>query len=41
MDIRRKQQIVVEALENVKARDIVVFNTARLPTMFERVVHLL
>ena len=38
MDIRRKQQIVVEALEDVKARDVVVFNTARLPTMFERVV---
>ena len=38
MDIRRKQQIVVEALEDVKGRDIVVFNTARLPSMFERVV---
>jgi ribosome-associated protein len=38
MDIRRKQQLVVEALEDVKGRDIVVFNTARLPSMFERVV---
>ena len=38
MDIRRKQQIVVEALEDIKGRDIVVFNTARLPSMFERVV---
>jgi len=38
MDIRRKQQIVVEALEDVKGRDIVIFNTARLPSMFERVV---
>jgi ribosome-associated protein len=38
MDIRRKQQIVVEALEDVKGHDIVVFNTARLPSMFERVV---
>ncbi len=38
MDLRRKQQIVVKALEDVKGRDIVVFNTARLPTMFERVV---
>jgi ribosome-associated protein len=38
MDIRRKQQIVVEALKDVKGRDIVIFNTARLPSMFERVV---
>jgi ribosome-associated protein len=38
MDIRRKQQIVVEALEDIKGRDIVVFNTAHLPSMFERVV---
>jgi ribosome-associated protein len=29
---------VVEALEDVKGRDIVVFNTARMPSMFERVV---
>ena len=38
MDIRVKQRVVVEALEDVKARDILVFNTARLPSMFERVV---
>jgi ribosome silencing factor RsfS/YbeB/iojap len=38
MDIRMKQRAVVEALENVKGRDILVFNTARLPSMFERVV---
>ena len=38
MDIRAKQRIVVEALEDVKGRDILVFNTARLPSMFERVV---
>ena len=38
MDIRAKQRVVVEALEDVKGRDIVVFNTARLPSMFERVV---
>jgi len=38
MDIRAKQRLVVEALEDVKARDIVVFNTARLPSMFERVI---
>jgi len=38
MDIRRKQRVVIDALEDVKGRDIVVFNTARLPSMFERVV---
>ena len=38
MDIRTKQRIVVEALEDVKGHDILVFNTARLPSMFERVV---
>jgi ribosome-associated protein len=38
MDIRTKQKLVVEALEDVKGYDIQVFNTARLPSMFERVV---
>lgn len=38
MDIRRKQRLVVDALEDVKARDIIVFNTAHMPSMFERVV---
>jgi ribosome-associated protein len=38
MDLRAKQRVVVEALEDVKGRDILVFNTARLPSMFERVV---
>ena len=38
MDIRKKQQAVVEALEDVKARDIVVFNVARQTAYFERVV---
>lgn len=38
MDLRDKQRAVVEALEDVKGYDIMVFNTARLPTMFERVV---
>lgn len=38
MDIRKKQRVVVEALEDVKGHDIIVFNTARMPTMFERVV---
>jgi len=38
MDIRVKQRVVVEALEDVKGYDIEVYNTARLPSMFERVV---
>ena len=38
MDIRTKQRVVVEALEDVKGYDIQVFNTARLPSMFERVI---
>lgn len=38
MDIRRKQRAVVEALEDVKARDIVVFNVAKQTAYFERVV---
>ena len=38
MDLRKKQRLVVEALEDVKGRDIIVYNTARMPSMFERVV---
>jgi ribosome-associated protein len=38
MDTKTKQSTVVDALEDVKGYDIVVFNTARMPTMFERVV---
>ncbi len=38
MDIRKKQRAVVDALEEVKGRDIVVFNVGRLSAFFERVV---
>lgn len=38
MDLRQKQRAVVDALEDIKGYDIVVYNTAALPTMFERVV---
>jgi len=38
MDIRKKQRAVVAALEDIKGRDIVVFNVARLSPIFERVV---
>ncbi len=38
MDIRVKQRAVVAALEDVKGRDIVVFNVAAQTAYFERVV---
>ncbi len=38
MDIRKKQRAVVDALEDVKGRDILVFNVASLSPFFERVV---
>ena len=38
MDIRKKQRAVIEALEDVKGRDIVIFNVARQTAFFERVV---
>ena len=33
-----KQRTVVDALEDVKGHEIVVYDTARMPSMFERVV---
>jgi len=38
MDLRKKQRAVIDALEDIKGRDIVVYNTAAMPSMFERVV---
>ena len=38
MHIRKKQRAVVDALEDVKGRDIVVFNVERLSPFFVRVV---
>ena len=38
MDIRKLQRLVVDALEDVKAQDIKVFNTAGLTELFDRVV---
>lgn len=38
MDLRRKQRAVVDALESIKGHEIVVYNTAAMPSMFERVV---
>lgn len=38
MDIRKLQRAIVDGLEDVKAQDIVVFNTERLSPLFERVI---
>jgi ribosome-associated protein len=38
MDIRKKERAVVEALEDVKGRDVVVYNVARQTAYFERVI---
>ncbi len=38
MDIRKLQRAIVDGLEDVKAADIVVFNTEHLSPLFERVI---
>lgn len=38
MDIRKLQRVIVDALEDVKAQDILVFNTTQLSDMFDRVI---
>lgn len=38
MDIRRKQKAVVDALEDIKAKDVVVYNVTHLTSLFDRVV---
>lgn len=38
MDIHELQKLVVDALEDIKGRDITVINTSRLTPLFERVV---
>jgi ribosome-associated protein len=38
MDIRKKAQAVVAALEDIKARDVTVFNVTHLTSLFDRVV---
>lgn len=38
MDIRKLQKIVVSALEDIKGKDIEVINTAKLSSMFDRLV---
>ncbi|MGC7411416.1 ribosome silencing factor [Pandoraea pneumonica] len=38
MDIRKLQRLIVDALEDVKAQDIKVYNTEHLTALFERVI---
>jgi ribosome-associated protein len=38
MDIRKLQKIVVNALEDIKGKDIEVINTKKLTSLFDRIV---
>ena len=38
MDIQKLQRAVIDALEDVKAQDIKVFNTTHLTSLFDRVI---
>ena len=38
MDLKTLQRVVIDALEDVKAQDILVFNTTGLTSLFDRVV---
>ncbi|MEN9762057.1 MAG: hypothetical protein RI906_1883, partial [Pseudomonadota bacterium] len=38
MDIRKLQRIVVDALDDIKAQDIKVYNTTELTSLFDRVI---
>ncbi len=38
MNIETLQALVIDALENVKAQDIVLFDTTKLTSLFERVI---
>jgi ribosome-associated protein len=38
MDLRKLQRVVIDALEDVKAQDIKVYNTTELTSLFDRVV---
>ncbi|MEX3556348.1 MAG: ribosome silencing factor [Burkholderia gladioli] len=38
MDIRKLQRVIVDAIEDVKAQDIKVFNTSHLTELFDRVI---
>lgn len=38
MDIQKLQRLVIDALEDVKAQDIKIFNTTHLTGLFDRVI---
>jgi len=38
MELRKLQKVVVTALEDIKGKDIEVINTARLTSLFERII---
>jgi ribosome-associated protein len=38
MDIQKLQRAVIDALEDIKAQDIQVFNTTHLTSLFDRVI---
>src|SRR5690554_5183380 len=38
MEIQKLQRIVIDALEDVKAQDIKVYNTTHLTSLFDRVI---
>lgn len=38
MDLQQLQRVVIDALEDIKAQDIAVFDTTRLTSVFDRVV---
>jgi len=38
MDIRKLQKIAVGALEDIKAKDVIVLNTTRLSALFDRII---
>lgn len=38
MDIKKLQKIAVDALEDIKAKDIEVLNTSKLSALFDRII---
>uniref|UniRef100_UPI00333F570A ribosome silencing factor n=1 Tax=Castellaniella defragrans TaxID=75697 RepID=UPI00333F570A len=38
MNIQKQQRIVIDALEDIKAQDIKVYNTTELTSLFDRVI---
>ena len=38
MDLRKLQRVIIDALEDVKAQDIRVYDTSKLSELFDRVI---